>query len=324
MAEQLPQHRLILPYFEDNWQPDDMFSLRKIGATTVVFCITEEDITTGSRERQMCATIDAAHQAGLETQADLWGVANTFGGEAPSKLAPADSCPDNPKFQRLIQDGIAVAADSGVETMFWDEPHLKHCSCHGGKEVAFIESVAATTSHYGLRNSVCFTSSEKKGNLQKLDVLAANPHIDSIGTDPYYMFNFPGEHNGDTPEHYVGGNAAVIKNIASRHGKRGHIWAQGFGIPFIDIKTGESIADWHQRALQQQWAEVPLMQAEAAVNAGVTDIGVWASRDWNCASALELKIQPPFPEKVWANIGRIAQLLVANTEPAKALALRRP
>lgn len=303
-------YRLMLPYFEDEWRPDDMEHIAAIGATTVVFCLSERDIVERDRDSEIVKTINVARDTNLEVVADLWGVGKIFGGEAPSKLREADRCPDSPVLQQLIRQGTSMAADYGADTMFWDEPHLQHCSCHGSKEVDFIRQNASYAAELGLQNSTCLTpgsmKEEKSANMQKLEELASSPDIASIGTDPYYT-NFPGE-GGDTHERYIGKFARQVKDIAAQSGKRGHIWVQGFGLPFINI--GQETPDmWRQRASSKPWEDVPLEAAAVAIRHGITDIGIWASREWRCSAKEITTIAPPFPERVWENAARIAGLL---------------
>lgn len=312
-SEQLlsvPEGRLIVPIFEDVPQPEHAWQIKEQGATTVLACITEADIQTRSREKHWVETAQAAHEAGLEVMADLWGVAHIFGGEAPSTLPLSHSHPSNPKVWKLINKGLSFARLLGASHMFWDEVNLTNVGGSVEEEMPFIKKLAAKAAELSMDNVVCLTSTE--ANMRKLRELAADENIQGVGTDPYYS-NYPGDNqeNPDDPELYVGRFARRIHELEQEFSVWGHIWVQGFHLPMWPKERPDmSYEKLLQLAEEREWWNVPLMAARAAIHNGVIrSIGFWGSLNWEAENTADFA--PPHKERVFNNIHLIRQELDA-------------
>lgn len=304
--QEMPE--VIIPLFDDHLSPEDIEAVHNVGAKTALLCLREQDVRRRDRHAELTETATVGRELGMDVQADLWSFANIFGGEARSWVPRQESCPDNPAVRRLLQAGVDLAAEIGASGMFWDEPNLQYCDCHKGREVPFLEKVASYAAAVSLKNTICLTSNV--GNMDKLGKLAESDTIDGIGTDPYYFPGFPGEGRfgggTDHPERYVGYYARQVKDIERRTGKTAHVWVQGFGLPMKP--KDRPVSDWHAEADSRSWHDVPVMAAAAAREKGITQIGIWASRRWDIRDPRAQDIMPPFPERIWENIPKIATI----------------
>ncbi|MEW5814753.1 MAG: hypothetical protein AB1798_05065 [Spirochaetota bacterium] len=180
------------------------------------------------------------------------------------EAAPA-CCINNPQFRDFMRSWIDEVVTIGGEVVFWDEPHFfidwerrgssaerwtcwcMHCRekyerKYGGtlpvelnrEMVAFRQDAVIDfltfLSEYahskGLRNALCLLPiKDHRYGLSDWSGAAAIPHLDIIGTDPYWLwFN-------KSVEEFVGGLSKEIADLSSRFGKEGQIWIQNYKIP---------------------------------------------------------------------------------------------
>src|SRR3989337_1448402 len=98
---------------------EDMKKMIDDGCNFVVHTMSEHDITYHSGT--MVDIVKASHDVGLEVFLDPWGVGRVFG-EGEIKVYKA--CLNSKTFRNKMTSWIELAAETGAEGVFWDEPHL--------------------------------------------------------------------------------------------------------------------------------------------------------------------------------------------------------
>lgn len=119
---------------------EDMKKMTDDGCNFVVHTMSEHDMAyhTGT----MADIVKASHDVGLEVFLDPWGIGRVFGGESFSafvKVYPNcrqrlnfpegeikvyKACLNSKTFRDTMVSWIELAAKTGAEGVFWDEPHL--------------------------------------------------------------------------------------------------------------------------------------------------------------------------------------------------------
>jgi hypothetical protein len=118
----------------------DMEKMVDDGCNLVVHTMSEHDITYHSQT--MVDIVKVSREVGLEVFLDPWGIGRVFGGEsfstfvklfpeARQKLSFAEgeinvnkACINSKAFRDKMLEWIELAASTGAEGVFWDEPHL--------------------------------------------------------------------------------------------------------------------------------------------------------------------------------------------------------
>lgn len=119
---------------------EDMKKMVDDGCNFVVHTMSEHDITYHAGT--MIDIVKASHDVGLEVFLDPWGVGRVFGGESFSAFVEEYSncrqrlnfpegeikinkaCLNSKIFRDKMKAWIELAAKTGTEGVFWDEPHL--------------------------------------------------------------------------------------------------------------------------------------------------------------------------------------------------------
>lgn len=119
---------------------EDMGTLVHDGCNFVVHTMSEHDVVY--HDRNMVDIVTVSRDVGLEVFLDPWGVGRVFGGESFSafvKLFPESrqrlsftqgemkvnkACLNASSFRDNMLKWIELAAHTGAEGVFWDEPHL--------------------------------------------------------------------------------------------------------------------------------------------------------------------------------------------------------
>jgi len=139
----------------------------------------------------------------------------------PSGERLVASCPNQPAFRTYMHRWIASVCATQVETIFWDEPHfyfekgkpnLWACRCDACQTlymekyghamplvrtaeveefrqlslVNFLAEMTSAVHALGKRNSVCLLPPWFPAGLEDWDAVASLPHVDEIGSDPYW------------------------------------------------------------------------------------------------------------------------------------------
>lgn len=119
---------------------EDMEKMLYDGCNLVIHTMSEHDITYHSQT--MVDIVKVSREVGLEVFLDPWGVGRVFGGESFStivKLFPESrqrlsfaegeikvnkACLNAKIFKDKMLHWLELAAYTGAEGIFWDEPHL--------------------------------------------------------------------------------------------------------------------------------------------------------------------------------------------------------
>lgn len=170
-------------------------------------------------------------------------------------------CLNSPDYRRFTKEWIDTVHFLGARTIFWDEPAMQFkmidgkkyytCACprcrklfeekygHPMPETATEESDAfgvETIVDYfremteysaskGMKNAVCVMLGAYGMSLEKADKICSLPHMDNIGSDPYWI-----DAQRD-PYEYVYNGAKENLRIANKFGKDHNVWLQTYSNP---------------------------------------------------------------------------------------------
>lgn len=279
----------------------DMADIKCRGFDAVLHTFTENDLR--HYPQQMSAIVEVSHALGLHVVVAPWGLGGMFGGEAESRFVGANptacqrmadgtplpgACPNDRRTRDLIARWIDAAADSGVDGVFWDEPHWldpRDCGFEDGGQTCFCEACAEAfsaaygrplepgTPHLpefrdaslievlrmaisraaerGLENTVCVVPPEQAaGGIRDWDKVAAIPHLSVLATDPYWALV------GEDVAPYVERYSRQVVELTTKHGLRPQVWILGFGLGPQDAADIDAAVD-------------------VARGAGADDIWIW-------------------------------------------------
>lgn len=207
------------------------------------------------------------------------------------QMHPFQTCVNQPAYRKFTKEWIDTVAEIGGGTIFWDEPHapakktetgtLYCCACpvcrakfeeRYGHAMPLLETeetrqfqldsivdyfadVTAYSASLGLKNAACVMLSSTGINLDSIDRLCSLPHLDNLGSDPYWC----GAAGSPEPYPYVYENTRRSIANSDHYGKAHNIWIQAFGIP---------------RGREEEIVEA----TEAAYDAGARCILAWGYR----------------------------------------------
>jgi N-acetylmuramic acid 6-phosphate etherase len=226
-----------------------MDELAALGYTAVLHTFSENDLR--HYRGTMAEIVEVSHRAGLEVQASPWGLGGTFGGEAESRFVldhpeacqvaadgtrlPA-ACLNQLSYRDFCRGWADAALETGVDYVFWDEPHWQTTTCHcnvcRGAETTltgFLEEVVAHVSARGGRNTVCLLP--VPGDW---DAVASLEGLDVLATDPYWNC-FDRE-----AEPFVREYSERVAATAAAHGVGAQLWVPSFRLSADDIPDLET------------------------------------------------------------------------------------
>jgi len=207
---------------------------------------------------------------------------------APDGTRLVAACPNQPGFQAFMLRWIERVCATQVETIFWDEPHfyfekgkpdLWACRCEVCQRlyqertgqampsqitpaveafrqaslVEFLSRMTAEVHRFGKRNSVCLLPPWFPAGLDDWDSVASLPHVDEIGSDPYWEKG----HSWEKVESSYTEVSTRIVELAKRHGREAQMWIKNYHI--------EDGTEYHV-----------VLATEAAARAGVRNIFAWS------------------------------------------------
>jgi hypothetical protein len=246
----------------------DLAAMRDEGCTQVLHTWSEEDLAY--YEDTMGRIVSESHALGLHVYANAWGVGRVFGGEANSELSSrnpgscqvmsngepvAAICPNHPAFLEYMDGWIDSVCASGVDTVFWDEPHFFFrkgrvgewaCRCSSCRslyadrfgadmpvqscpEVALfrqerllrlLERWTSRVRSKGKRNNVCLLPDTFDAGLPDWNVVASLPALDELSTDPYWLDDDPLD---KVVEDYTTYSKRLVE-ICGLHGLEPQMW----------------------------------------------------------------------------------------------------
>ena len=206
-------------------------------------------------------------------------------------MDPVRVCVNSPDFRRFTKEWIDTVHFIGGRTIFWDEPHMPQktvgdktyygCTCARCRKlfeekynrpmpetsdaeaeafgtdsiVDYFREITAYSASKGMKNVVCVMLGSYGMNLDVVDKISSLPHIDNIGSDPYWIYE-----KRDNPQFsvydFVYRGAKKNIEISDRFKKDHNIWIQTFDNP-----RGQE--------------EDIIVAAEAAYDAGARTIIAW-------------------------------------------------
>lgn len=257
--------RQIVSYFDHEFiEPtaskvqNDIDQMAEAGFSHVVLCVTEADIASTRRQKQLESMRQSIEERGLEVWADPWGVGRVFGGEAESEFAKSElSCICNPKLDQLLSGWLETVEQAGFETVFWDEPQLRH-DIHEDNEFEFIEKYTRQAGELALKSVVVQCANEKHRDKQFVQIrrIAELPDVVEIATDPYYPNAFvPANRLPETERlDYVARWIDHTQAVAQETGKRSHVWVQCFDVP----EGREQMIPEHIQLCRERMADIAI------------------------------------------------------------------
>jgi hypothetical protein len=178
-------------------------------------------------------------------------------------MDPVHACYNAPSFVAFSKTWVDHVAEAGGKTLFWDEPHLLGKSINGKMEytcrcetcqkvfeerynrpmprdfdadcmefrtwsiIHYFRTVTDYAASLGLKNTTCVMLNPIFGiSLDNLDQLGTLPHLDSLGSDPYWI--------GANPENvyqFVYEKTRTNLEMADTYQKDHNLWIQGYNIP---------------------------------------------------------------------------------------------
>lgn len=307
---------------------NDMAKMRNEGCNFVVHTMSEHDILY--HPQNMVDIVKVSRDIGLEVFLDPWGIGRVFGGEsfsvfvkqfpdsrqrlnfAEGEIKVNKACLNTKAFKDKMIHWIELAASTGAEGVFWDEPHLFYgeftelfgqtkeiwgCSCPTCKDIfkdrygyemplEFTEDIKEFRQDTIL-NFLGFLSgtSSRKGMKNAVCVFPVMEPKYGI----YQWEKLVAMKNidifGSDPywfsydknvKDYVGKVSSDVVQLCKKHNKEPQIWIQGYRVPEgreEEVRTAINVA----------------------FNSGVRNIATWCFEAGACMSF----ISSSRPEIVW-------------------------
>jgi len=310
----------------------DMKKMVDDGCTFVVHTMSEHDVAYHSEN--MVDIVKASRETGLEVFLDPWGIGRVFGGESFSTFVKAyqncrqklnftegdmmifKACLNSKTFRDYMANWIELAAKTGAEGVFWDEPHLffgEFTPLFGGKKKDIWGCVCSTCSDlfkqkYGYEIPMDFTDEVKAFRqstivnfLEHMANIAAKKGLKNSvclfpTTDPRYgIYEWEKvamiksmDIFGSDPywyaykkevKEFVKQVSSEVLSLSAKYKKEPQIWIQGYRVP----------AD----------REGEIMTAvDVAYNTGIRNIATWSFEGTDCMTY----VRSDRPEIVWQNV----------------------
>jgi len=261
----------------------DMADLAERGYTGVLHTFSENDFAY--YRDTMAEIVAISHAAGLSVQASPWGLGRTFGGEAESRWVAfhpeecqvlddgrrvAAACLNSPAYRDFCKEWADWVLESGVDSVFWDEPawvvpaHVGvddparwTCRCERCAErfggpvpgeltpevqafreasvVDFLREMLAHVAAGGGSNAICLLpSTEGTQGLADWNEVASLSGLATLVTDPYW------KHWDGSAEEFVRRFARLLRETADRHGVGTQLWVPSFGLTREDVPDLEA------------------------------------------------------------------------------------
>ena len=307
---------------------EDMKKMMSDGCTFVVHTMSEHDVDYHSQN--MVDIVKMSKELGLEVFLDPWGIGRVFGGEsfstfvqlfpesrqrlsfAEGEIKVNKACLNAKSFRDKMLQWIELAACTGAEGVFWDEPHLHYgelselfnktkivwgCTCLTCKDL-FKDC-------YGYEMSIDFTEDVKEFRqntivnfIEFLSVASSKKGLKNsvcllpIPEPKYGIYEWEKvakiknidifgsdpywfSYKKDAGD-FVGAVSREVVQLCDRYKKEPQIWIQGFRVP--------------------EGRETEISTAiEAAFDSGVRNLATWCFDAGACMSY----ISSDCPEIAW-------------------------
>ncbi len=182
-------------------------------------------------------------------------------------MHPTKVCVNSPAYRQFVKDWLDTVAEIGGKTVFWDEPFMPCKKVEGTEELNycctcpecqkrfeerynkkmpaiidedatrfrtdsisdFFREITDYSASLGLVNTACVMLGATYGiNLDSIDTICGLPHLDNIGSDPYWVGS--GRRGADVYK-FVYEKTKKNVDIADSFGKDHNIWIQGYNFP---------------------------------------------------------------------------------------------
>jgi len=324
---------------------EDMKKMADDGCNFVVHTMSEHDTTyhTGT----MKDIVGVSHEIGLEVFLDPWGVGGVFGGESFSAFVTTyphcrqklnfpegdvkipKACLNTKTFRDTMLKWVELAAKTGADGVFWDEPHLffgDFIPLIGGKKREIWGCACEVCNdhfkqHFGYDMSCDFTEEVKIFRQLTIihfleflaDAAAKNGLKNSVcllpANDPRYgVFEWERiamikhiDIFGSDPYWYaykqdvaefVRHISKDVIGVSKKYGKEPQIWIQGYRVP----------------ANREEEIKIAI---DIAYNTGIRNIATWSFEGTDCMTY----VRSDRPSAVWENV-RSAYLGYKNKHSA--------
>lgn len=181
-------------------------------------------------------------------------------------MDPVRACLNSEDFRRFTKEWIDTVYFLGARTIFWDEPHMPQktvdgktyygCACercrklfedkHGypmplestpeaesfGTEsiVDYFREMTEYSASKGMKNVICVMLGTYGMSLEVVDKLCSLPHMDNIGSDPYWIDKQAQDPNLNVYQFAYEGAKENLR-VANQFGKDHNVWIQTFKNP---------------------------------------------------------------------------------------------
>jgi N-acetylmuramic acid 6-phosphate etherase len=270
----------------------DMADLAALGYRGVTHTLTENDLAY--YRETMRELVAASHRAGLWVQASPWGLGRTFGGEAESRFVTfhpeecqvlddgrrvAAACLNSPVYRAFCGEWADWALDSGVDSLFWDEPawvfpahvgveeerwtcRCNHCAERFGRElptelddemIAFrqasvVDFLREMLGRGGTHTICLLPSTGGRAGIEDWNEVASLPGLSTFATDPYW------KHWDEEAGPFVRRFARLLRETCDRHGVGAQLWLPSFGMTAADIPDLEAaVAAAREEGIDDLW-----------------------------------------------------------------------
>ena len=206
-------------------------------------------------------------------------------------MDPVRACLNSPDFRKFTKEWIDAVHYLGARTIFWDEPHMPSkvvdgkkyygCCCPRCKKlfeekyghpmpetsdaeaeafgtesiVDYFREVTEYSASKGMKNTVCVMLGTYGMSLEVVDKICSLPHMDNIGSDPYWVGRQAQNPDLNVYKFVMDGTKENLR-VANQFGKDHNIWIQTYSNP-----RGKE--------------EDIIQAAEAAYDAGARTIIAW-------------------------------------------------
>ena len=181
-------------------------------------------------------------------------------------MEPVRACLNSPDFRRFTREWIDTVQFLGGKTIFWDEPKMPlktvegrkyyGCACKRCRElfeqkhgypmpeestpeaeafgtdsiVDYFREMTEYSASKGMKNVICVMLGTYGMSLEVVDRLCRLPHMDSVGSDPYWI-GIQAQDPTMSVYRYVYEGARENLRVANQFGKDHNVWIQAFRNP---------------------------------------------------------------------------------------------
>lgn len=181
-------------------------------------------------------------------------------------MDPVRACVNSPDFRRFTREWIDTVHFIGARTIFWDEPQMPQktvdgktyygCTCPRCRKlfeekygrpmpefadqeaedfgtdsiVDYFREMTEYSASKGMKNVVCVMLGSYGMNLNVVDRICSLPYMDSIGSDPYWVYDKLADPDLSVYDFVYKGTKENLR-VSGQFKKDHNIWIQTFDNP---------------------------------------------------------------------------------------------